>query len=77
LGDEDSPVICLMVYNFAKLAAFSRECLKNNVAVVVVGYPATDIIGCRARICMSSCHKKEDLQYALNVIDEIGKILIY
>jgi len=73
LGDENSPVICIMIYHFTKLAAFSRECLKRGIALVVVGYPATDIIGSRVRICMSSCHQREDLDYALNVIDEVGE----
>jgi serine palmitoyltransferase len=72
LGDENTPVICLMIYHFSNLSYFSRECLKKGVAIVIVGYPATDIIGSRIRICMSSCHKKEDLKYALDVIDDIG-----
>jgi serine palmitoyltransferase len=33
LGDENSPVICLMIYHFSKLGGFSRECLKRGVAV--------------------------------------------
>jgi serine palmitoyltransferase len=35
-GDVDSPIVPVMVYFPAKLAAFSRECLKRGVAVVVV-----------------------------------------
>jgi 7-keto-8-aminopelargonate synthetase-like enzyme len=31
LGDEDSPVMPVMLYNPAKIPAFSRECLKRNV----------------------------------------------
>lgn len=31
LGDNDSPVMPIMLYNPAKLPAFSRECLKRNV----------------------------------------------
>lgn len=33
LGDEDSPVMPVMLYNPAKIPAFSRECLKRNVSV--------------------------------------------
>ena len=32
LGDDDSPVMPIMLYNPAKIAAFSRECLKRNVS---------------------------------------------
>lgn len=31
LGGNDSPVIPIMLYNYAKIAAFSRECLSQNV----------------------------------------------
>lgn len=32
LGDNDSPVMPIMLYNPAKIPAFSRECLKHNVS---------------------------------------------
>lgn len=31
LGDEDSPIMPIMLYIPAKIPAFSRECLKRNV----------------------------------------------
>jgi serine palmitoyltransferase len=31
IGDNDSPVIAIMLYNPGKIPAFSRECLKQNV----------------------------------------------
>lgn len=31
LGDNDSPVMPIMLYNPAKIPAFSRECLKQQV----------------------------------------------
>lgn len=31
LGDEDSPVMPIMLYLPSKIAAFSRECFKRNV----------------------------------------------
>ncbi|KAI3939606.1 hypothetical protein MKX01_038561 [Papaver californicum] len=40
LGDNDSPVTPIMVYNPAKVSAFSREFFKRDVAVVAVCYPA-------------------------------------
>uniref|UniRef100_M1BIA8 Serine palmitoyltransferase long chain base subunit n=1 Tax=Solanum tuberosum TaxID=4113 RepID=M1BIA8_SOLTU len=67
LGDYDSPVMPIMLYNIAKLPAFSRECLKHNVAVVVVAFPATPLLLARARICISAAHSKEDLIKALEV----------
>ena len=42
-------------------SAFSRELLKRNIAVVIVGFPATSIIEGRARICLSASHSREML----------------
>lgn len=35
LGDNDSPVMPIMLYNPAKIPAFSRECLKRNVSLLI------------------------------------------
>ncbi|KAI9016413.1 pyridoxal phosphate-dependent transferase [Phycomyces nitens] len=75
-GDEGSPVIPLLLFNPAKISAFSREALKRGIALCVVGYPATPIISSRARFCVSSSHTREDLDDALEKISEIGDILM-
>ncbi|GER53797.1 serine palmitoyltransferase [Striga asiatica] len=73
LGDKDSPIIPVMLYNPGKIPAFSRECLKRNVAVVTVAFPATPLLLARARICISASHTREDLNKALEVINEVGE----
>jgi len=35
LGDNDSPVMPIMLYNPAKIPAFSRECLRQKVSMEV------------------------------------------
>ncbi|XP_022770823.1 long chain base biosynthesis protein 2a-like [Durio zibethinus] len=75
LGDNDSPVMPIMLYNPAKIPAFSRECLKQNVAVVTVAFPATPLLLARARICISASHTKEDLIKALEVISQVGDLV--
>ncbi|CAI7883244.1 unnamed protein product [Closterium sp. NIES-53] len=75
LGDEDSPVMPIMIYHPGKIAAFSRECLKRHVAVVVVGFPATPVLLGRARICISAAHTRADLEYALKVLDEVADLV--
>ncbi|KAL0235005.1 hypothetical protein GEMRC1_001587 [Eukaryota sp. GEM-RC1] len=74
LGDLDSPVIPILLYHCAKIPAFSRECLKRGLAVVVVGFPATEILLSRVRFCVSAAHSKEDLELALEVINEVADI---
>ncbi|RUP43953.1 pyridoxal phosphate-dependent transferase [Jimgerdemannia flammicorona] len=75
-GDEGSPVIPLLLFNPAKIPAFSRELLKRGIAVVVVGYPATPIITSRARFCISASHTMTDIENALEKISEVGDLLM-
>ncbi|XP_016418059.1 serine palmitoyltransferase 2-like isoform X2 [Sinocyclocheilus rhinocerous] len=74
-GNNDSPVVPLMLYMPAKIGAFGREMLKRNIGTVVVGFPATPIIESRARFCVSAAHTREMLDKALNAISEVGDLL--
>jgi serine palmitoyltransferase len=74
-GDWDSPVIPVMLYNPAKIAAFGRECLKVGLAVVVVGFPATPLISSRARFCISAGHTKETMDSALERIEKVCEVM--
>lgn len=74
-GHDDSPIIPVVLYNPAKMPAFSHEMLKRNISVVVVGYPATPLISSRARFCVSAAHNKDDLDRMLAACDEVGDIL--
>ncbi|XP_031101236.1 long chain base biosynthesis protein 2a-like isoform X3 [Ipomoea triloba] len=75
LGDNDSPVMPIMLYNPTKIPAFSRECLKQNVAVVTVAFLATPLLLARARIGISAAHTREDLLKALEVISRVGDMV--
>jgi serine palmitoyltransferase len=72
LGRYDSPVMPVMLYNPTKIAAFSRECFKRGLAVVVVGFPAVPILTSRARFCISAGHNREQLDHALEEIEEVA-----
>ncbi|MCJ1418637.1 serine palmitoyltransferase, long chain base subunit [Xylographa parallela] len=74
-GHDDSPIIPLLLYNPAKMPAFSHEMLRRKISVVVVGYPATPLISSRARFCVSAAHTKDDLDRLLAACDEIGNVL--
>ncbi|XP_068609555.1 serine palmitoyltransferase 2-like [Brachionichthys hirsutus] len=74
-GNNDSPVVPVMLYMPAKIGAFGREMLKRNIGTVVVGFPATPIIESRARICISAAHTRELLDRALDAISEVGDLL--
>jgi serine palmitoyltransferase len=74
-GHDDSPIVPVLLYNPAKMPAFSHEMLKRKISVVIVGYPATPLISSRARFCLSAAHNKDDMDRVLAACDEIGNIL--
>ncbi|GAB9467479.1 Serine palmitoyltransferase [Globisporangium polare] len=74
LGNFDSPVIPVMLFYMSKVGEFSRECLKRDVAVVTVGFPATPLLQSRVRFCISAAHTKEDMDRGLKVIKEASEI---
>ncbi|KAH3901825.1 probable Serine palmitoyltransferase 2 [Saccharomycodes ludwigii] len=74
-GIADSPVIPLLLYVPSKMPEFSRLMLQRNIAVVVVAYPATPLIESRVRFCVSASLTKEDIDYLLRHIDEVGDML--
>ncbi|WBW74865.1 serine palmitoyltransferase Lcb2 [Schizosaccharomyces osmophilus] len=74
-GNDDSPVVPLLLYNPGKINAFSHEMLKRGVSIVVVGYPACPLLTSRVRFCFSAAHNKADLDYILRACDEIGEKL--
>jgi serine palmitoyltransferase len=74
-GHDDSPIIPLLLYNPAKMPAFSHEMLRRKISVVVVGYPATPLVSSRARFCVSAAHTKDDLDRLLSACDVIGDLL--
>lgn len=74
-GNNDSPVVPIMLYMPAKICAFNHEMLKRGIAVVTVGFPATRLTESRVRFCLSASHTKEMLDKALEAIDEVGDLL--
>lgn len=72
LGSDMSPVIPILIMYPGKIAEFSRRCMQEGVAVVVVGYPATPILTSRVRLCVSASHTTEDIMTAFEIINRIG-----
>jgi serine palmitoyltransferase len=74
-GDADSPIVPVMFYMPFKVCAFSRMCLERGLAVVAVGYPATQVHLNRARFCISAAHTRADLEYTVKVMEELAETL--
>lgn len=62
--------VCIIFFHLEKKINFYFF----QIAVVMAAYPATEVELSRARFCVSAGHTTEDLEYALEVIKEIGDI---
>ncbi|TRY64077.1 hypothetical protein TCAL_03900 [Tigriopus californicus] len=71
-GHDDSPVVPVMLFVTTKISYLLGEMKKKGIALVGVGYPATKISHERSRLCVSSSHSKEMLDYCVNAFDEIA-----
>ncbi|XP_034537463.1 serine palmitoyltransferase 3 isoform X2 [Notolabrus celidotus] len=75
-GNDDSPVVPILLYMPGKVVAFSREMLARKIGVVVVGFPATPITEARARFCLSASHTRAMLDQVLHHLNEVGDSFI-
>ena len=47
---------------------------KRGIGIVMVGFPATPIVESRARICLSSAHTREMLDYvSVLLLQRVGR----
>ncbi|KAH0793366.1 aminotransferase, classes I and II family protein [Histomonas meleagridis] len=73
LGETGSPVVPVMMPPFAIFTSVSRECLERGLGLVVVCFPACDILQGRIRICLNAIHTREELQKAIDIMEEVCK----
>ncbi|XP_054714181.1 serine palmitoyltransferase 2-like [Uloborus diversus] len=75
-GNEDSPIVPLMLYFPSKITEFVRQLWKGGIATVGVGFPATSLLTARARFCISASHTKEMLDKVLEVVENTGRLIM-
>ncbi|XP_043789420.1 serine palmitoyltransferase 2 isoform X1 [Apis laboriosa] len=74
-GNEDSPVVPMLVYLFSKIGSVVRTLTTYNIAAVGVGFPATPLMEGRIRFCLSAAHTKQQLDYVLLHIESLADFL--
>jgi serine palmitoyltransferase len=74
LGQYDSPVLPVMLFEPGKIMNFTRECYKRGLAVVVVGFPAVPLVMSRARFCVSAAHTRAQLDQAVLELTQVARI---
>ncbi|XP_054169303.1 serine palmitoyltransferase 2-like [Oppia nitens] len=74
-GNDDSPVVPLMVYMESYLKYLLIKLMESGIATIGVAYPVTSLIGVRIRLCVSASHTRAMLDKAIETIDTIGSQL--
>jgi glycine C-acetyltransferase len=60
----------------AKLARnFSKRLFEEKIFAMAIGYPTVPMGKARIRVMISAVHTREDLDFALNVFERVGKEL--
>ena len=54
---------------------FSRRMFKKNIFAMAIGYPTVPMGKARIRVMISAAHSREDLDFALNIFESVGKEL--
>ena len=73
-GADDSPVVPLILFTPQQVTIISELFLRIGIGIVIVGYPATPLLECRLRFCLSASHTREMLDYCLHIIDDISQM---
>ncbi|XP_011146475.1 serine palmitoyltransferase 2 [Harpegnathos saltator] len=74
-GNEDSPIVPMLVYMYSKIGAVIRTLITHKIATVGVAFPGTSLMEGKIRFCVSAGHTKEQLDYALLHIENIADML--
>ncbi|EGT32109.1 CBN-SPTL-2 protein [Caenorhabditis brenneri] len=73
-GSNDSPVVPMLIYFPTMCGFYGRQMLERSIGCVVVSFPATHMTEGRVRFCISAAHTKEQLDYVLATVDELGSM---
>lgn len=74
-GHSETPITPVMLYD-AKLATnFSKRLFEEGVFAQAIGYPTVPKGKARIRVMISAIHTKEDLDFAIEKFEKVGKEL--
>ncbi len=74
-GNSETPITPVMIGNEAKTMEFSRVLLENGVYVSGIVFPTVPKGTGRLRVMISASHTLEDLDYAVEQFEAVGKDL--
>ncbi len=73
--EGDHPIVPVIVGETEKAIAMSEELLKEGVYVSAFGYPVVPKGEARLRAQVSAAHSREDLDFAVDAFEQVGKRL--
>ncbi len=74
-GNSQTPITPVMLYD-AKLASeFSKRLFEEGVFAQAIGYPTVPKGKARIRVMISAVHTKEDLDFAVEKFEKVGRML--
>jgi len=75
LGVSETPITPVMLYDAKVATEFSKKLLEEGVFAQAIGYPTVPKGKARIRVMISAVHTKEDLDFAIEKFEKVGKEL--
>jgi len=74
-GHSETPITPVMLYDAKLSSTFSARLFEEGVFAQSIGYPTVPKGKARIRVMISAAHTTEDLEYALEKFEKVGKEL--
>jgi len=75
IGHSQTPITPVMLYDAKVGTEFSKKLFEEGVFAQSIGYPTVPKGKARIRVMISAVHSKEDLDFALEKFEKVGKEL--
>ncbi|MBO8160502.1 MAG: glycine C-acetyltransferase [Thermosipho sp. (in: Bacteria)] len=74
-GESETPITPVMLYDAKLSTQFSKELFNEGIFAQSIGYPTVPKGKARIRVMISAVHTKDDLDFALEKFEKVGKKL--
>jgi len=74
-GHSETPITPVMLGDASLARSFSRRLFEEKIFAMAIGFPTVPMGKARLRVMISATHTREDLDFALNVFERVGKEL--
>ena len=75
IGRTQTPITPIMIGEVKKSAEFSKKLFDDNIFATSLGFPTVPKGLARVRVMLSAAHSIEDLDFAIEKFEKVGKEL--